>query len=266
MSLLAPVKHALAAVLATAHDTLTTLGADPGSALTWLACVGVVVVLVRTAMLPFVVHGVRQAHAGSRARPHLREVAERYRGRTDAESVRAMVQERRAVSAEHGVSRLGCLPLLVQLPVWIGLYHLLSDVASGSAVGAMTPALVTSLGSASVLGVPLATHGYLGSGAAHLVVVAGLAALAATLSFVTQRFFVLPNTVTDGMPEAMANAQRVMPTLSALGIALSAGVVPVALLGYWVMSSTWTLAQSAVVARWFATPGSAAAQRAALRA
>lgn len=265
MSLLDPIKHALAGVLAASHEALTSLGAPSGAALTWLACVAVVVVLVRTAMLPFVVHGVRQAHAGSRARPHLREVTERYRGRTDAESVRAMVEERRRISAEHGVSRLGCLPLLVQLPVWVGLYHLLSDVASGSAVGAMSPALVSSLGGASVLGVSLAEHGYLGSGAEHLVVVAGLAAVAAALSYVTQRFVVLPNTVTEGMPEAMASAQRLMPTLSAAGIALSAGVVPVALLAYWVMSSTWTLGQSAVVARWFATPGTEAARRAALR-
>lgn len=266
MSLLDPFTHALATVLATAHTTLDSLGAAPGSALTWLACVAAVVVLVRVAMLPFVVHGVRQAHAGSRARPHLREVAERYRGRTDAASVRAMVEERRAVSADHGVSRLGCLPLLVQLPVWVGLYHLLSDVASGSAVGAMTPALVSSLGGASLLGVSLAAHGYVGSGAAHLAVVAGLAAVAAVLSYVTQRFVVLPNTVTEGMPEAMASAQRLMPTLSALGIAVSAGIVPVALLAYWVMSSSWSLAQSAVVARWYPTPGTEAAARAALRA
>jgi len=40
-------------------------------------------------------------------------------------------------------------------------------------------------------------------------------------------------------------------------------VVPVALLVYWVCSSRWTLVQSAVVWRWFPTPGSAAATRAA---
>lgn len=266
MSLLAPVKHALAAVLAAAHDALTSLGAPPGGALTWLLCVTAVVVLVRTALLPFVVHGVRQAHAGARARPHLRELSERYKGRTDPDSIRQMMEERRLLSAEHGVSRLGCLPLLLQLPVWIGLYHLLSEVASGTAVGAMGPGLVASLGSASVLGVSLAAHGYLGSGLAHLAVVAGLAAVAATLSFVTQRFFVMPNTVVDGLPEAVATAHRVMPALSAAGIVVSAGVVPVALLAYWILNSGWTLGQSAVVARWFPTPGTEAARRAALRA
>ena len=36
MSLLAPISHALAAVLATAHDTVAALGADPASGATWL--------------------------------------------------------------------------------------------------------------------------------------------------------------------------------------------------------------------------------------
>ena len=261
MSLLAPIKHALAAVVAAAHDGLTALGAPPDSGTTWLLCVAAVVVLVRGAMLPFVVHGVRQAHAASRARPHLREVADRYRGRTDADSVRSMLGERRQVSDEHGVSRLGCLPLLLQLPVWLALYHLLADVASGTAVGAMGPDLVSSLGSASVLGVSLSAHGYLGAGGAHLAVVAGLAVTAATLSFTTQRFFVAPNTVIDGMPEAVVTAHRWMPVLSAAGLLVAGGVVPVALLAYWILNSGWTLGQSAVVAQWFPTPGTAAAAR-----
>ena len=55
--------------------------------------------------------------------------------------------------------------------------------------------------------------------------------------------------------------QRIMPVVSAGGLLLAGGVVPVALLVYWVCSSTWTLGQSAVVARWFPTPGTAAAAR-----
>jgi YidC/Oxa1 family membrane protein insertase len=261
VSLLEPVQHALAAVLAATHHALTALGAPPDAAGTWVAGIAALVVLVRLALLPLVVHGVRQAHAAARARPHLRGLAERYRGRTDVDSVRELLAERRAVSAEHGVSRLGCLPVLLQLPVWLGLYHLVANVASGTAVGAMDGDLVSSFGAATLLGVSLAGHGYLGSGAAHLAVVAGLALTAAGLSYVTQRWVVAPNTALDGMPEAMAAAQRVMPVVSAGGLLLAGGVVPVALLVYWVCGSTWTLAQSAVVTRWFPTPGTPAAAR-----
>jgi YidC/Oxa1 family membrane protein insertase len=261
MSPLEPISHALAAVLAATHHILDALGAPPDAAGTWLLGIASLVVLVRLALLPLVVHGVRQAHAAARARPHLRRVAERYQGRTDAESLRAHMDERRAVSAEHGVSPLGCLPVLVQLPVWLSLYHLVGDVASGAAVGAMGPGLVSSLGAASVLGVSLAGHGYLGSGGVHLAVVAGLALTAAAISYVTQRFVVAPNTPVDGLPEAVLAAQRIMPVMSAGGMLVAGGVVPVALLVYWVCSSTWTLGQSAAIARWWPTPGTAAAAR-----
>lgn len=261
MSFLDPFSHALAAVLAAAHDGLTDLGADPAAGGTWLLCVAAVVVTLRIALLPAVVHGVRQAHAAARARPHLQDLASRLGDRPDADSLRRHLAERRRVSAEHGVSRLGCLPVLLQLPVWLALYHLLSDVASGTAVGAMGPGLVSSLGAASVLGVSLAGSGYLGGGPVHLAVVTGLALTAATLSYVTQRWVVASNTLTEGLPEALVSAQRMMPALSALGLVVAGGVVPVTLLAYWVCNSAWTLGQSAVVARWFPTPGTAAAAR-----
>lgn len=258
MSLLDPISHALAAVVATAHTGLTSLGADPGAGTTWVLCVAAVVVTVRLALLPLAVQGVRLAHASARARPHLKELTARYKGRRDPDSLRALAEERKRISAEHGVPRLGCLPLLLQLPVWISLYHLVSDVAAGSPVGAMDAGLVASLGAASLVGVPLAERGYLGGGAGHLAVVVVLVLLAGGLSFVTQRFLVLPNTLSADLPEAMASAQQVMPLLSALGMAVAATVVPAALLVYWVLNATWTMGQSAVVWRYFPTPGSPA--------
>jgi YidC/Oxa1 family membrane protein insertase len=169
--------------------------------------------------------------------------------------------ERRRIAAEHGMPRLGFLPMLVQIPIWLALYQLLADVAAAVPVGAMSPELVGSLGAATLLGVPLAERGYLGFGATHFAVVAGLAVVAAGLAYVTQRYLVSTNTVTDGLPEAMAKAQQLMPVLSALGLIVAGGVVPVALLAYWVCNSVWTLGQSAVIWRWFPTPGSRAAGR-----
>lgn len=261
MSLLDPLIHVLAAVLAGAHTLLAHLGADPGSGPTWLLAIAAVVVVVRVTLLPLTVHGVRLAHAAAAARPHLQGLADRYRGRTDPESIRELMAERRRVGAEHGVSRLGCLPVLAQLPIWLGLYRLLAEVAGGHAVGAMTATLVVSLGGATVLGVELAERGYLGASPVHVGVVAGLAGVAAALSYATQRWFVLPNTVTDAMPASMVQVQQLLPAVSAAGLLVAAGVVPVALLAYWVCSSLWTLGQAAVIWRFFPTPGSAAALR-----
>jgi YidC/Oxa1 family membrane protein insertase len=261
MSVLDPLSHALAAVIATSHAGLTAVGADPAGGVTWVLCIAAVVVAVRLAMLPVTVHGVRQAHAAARARPQLHELTERFRGRKDPESLRLLAEERRRIAAEHRLSPWGCLPVLAQLPVWVALYHLVGNVAAGVPVGAMHPGLVASLGAATVLGIPLAGRGYLGGGLTHLAVVAGLAGAAACLSYVTQRYLVAPNSVLTDLPPAVARVHQLMPALSAVGLLVVAGAVPVALLVYWVCNSTWTLGQSAVVWRWFPTPGSPAAAR-----
>ena len=262
MSVLDPVSHALAALIAAAHVGVTSLGADPAAGTTWLLCIAAVVVAVRVALLPLVAHGVRLAHASARARPQLNDLVERYRNRKDPESARRFINERRRIATEHGMPRLGCLPMMLQLPIWLALYQLLADVAAGASVGAMTPELVGSLGAATLLGVPLAERGYLGAGAEHFAVVAGMAVVAAALAYVTQRYLVATNTVTDGLPEALARAQQLMPAVSALGLIVAGGVVPVALLAYWLCNSVWTLGQSAIIWHWFPTPGSPAAARA----
>ncbi len=265
MSVLDPLSSALASVVAATHSGLSSLGADPAAGTTWLLCIAAVVTVVRVALLPLVIHGVRLARASARARPELQDLAKRYRNRKDPESMRAFLGERRRVAAEHNVSRLGCLPLVVQLPIWLALYHLLAAVAAGEPVGAMGPDLVASLGAATLLGVPLAERGYFGAGWTHLAVVAGLACAAAAVAYVTQRYFVAPNTVLSDLPEVMSRTQHLMPAASAVGLMVAAGVVPVALLVYWVWSGAWTMGQAAVVWRWFPTPGSPAAGRRAGR-
>ena len=265
MSVLTPLSHALAAVVAAAHAGLTSLGADPASGLTWVLCIAAVVVVVRVALLPLAVHGVRVAHATARARPQMRELTERYRATKDPVSLRVFTEERRRIAAEHDMPRWGALPLLVQVPVWLALYHLMASVSAGTSVGALGSGLVASLGAATLLGVPLAERGYLGGGGTHLAVVAGLAVTAAFLSFATQRYLVAPNSVLDGVPEAVSRVQHLVPMISAVGLLVAGGFVPVALLVYWVCNSAWTLGQSAVVWRWFPTPGTPAAARASVR-
>ncbi|KQO42775.1 membrane protein insertase YidC [Aeromicrobium sp. Leaf245] len=263
--MLDPLKHVLSTLMSTAHALAENLGADPGGAVGWCLSIAAIVVVVRGLLLPLTVHQVRNARRMAVARPHLQEIAQRYKGRTDPDSVRAMMEERRALSAERGVSRLGCLPVLVQLPVWFALYHLISDVAAGSAVGSMDADQVALFDRAQLFGAGLADSGVLGQDGPHLAVVLTLAVVAAAVSFATQHFFAMPNTTTDGMPEAVQQATRLMPTLSSVGLLAAGAFVPVGLLVYWVFSQVWTLGQSFVVWRWFPTPGTRAAERSSAR-
>ena len=266
MSVLAPLSHALAAVLAGAHHVLSFVGPN----VSWLLAIAAVVVLVRLALLPLTIRGVRHSHAAARARPQLQALTKKYAKKNSSKSpsqadVMAMMEERRKINEEHGVPRFAMLAAFAQLPIFLALYHLLSDVSRNNAVGAMNDSLVSSLGAATFLGTPLTGHGYLSGDTTHLVITLGLAATAAAVSYLSQRLWVLPNMVRADLPESMVRMQELMPVISAGGMLLAGSSVPLALLVYWVISGLWTAGQASVIHRWFPTPGSPAAARAEKR-
>lgn len=257
-TLVAPLETLIAWPLAAAHQLAVSAGLSPGPA--WAGAIAALVVVVRLALLPVVVRQVRIAHAGARARPVITEITARYAGRTDPESVRAQLAEIQAARAEHGAS-LGCLPALAQGAVLFGLYRLLTDLAAGRAVGAMSSELVASARSAQLGGVSLpdlmSTLGPSGAG----VAVAALALGAAAANFVTIRWISRPNLPDDALTGPAARLTGVLPWVAAIGLAVSAPLVPAGVLAYWFVSSLWTAAQTAAVVRWAPTPGTAAYRR-----
>ncbi|WP_226345446.1 membrane protein insertase YidC [Agilicoccus flavus] len=260
-AVLAPFESAVSSVLAAAHTALTSLGLAPGSGLAWVAAVVVLVAVVRAVTLPLVVHQIRSGRALARARPHLSALAQRYRGRTDVDSMRAYRAEMLAVRREHGAGGLGCLPLLLQIPVMFALYRVLLAVSHHESVGAMTPDLVRLADAARLGGVSLGdtvTAALAGGRPGTLAAMAALVVAAAALTYVTQRFFVLPGLNLADAPESMAAVQRMLPAVSALGIVVGAGAVPAGILVYWVATNAWSLAQQAGINRWAPTPGSPA--------
>ncbi|GAB3447445.1 hypothetical protein GCM10027517_31290 [Phycicoccus ginsengisoli] len=261
-----PVSHVLAAVLAGAHTLATSLGLAPGSAGAWLAALALLVVAVRGVTVPLVVRGVRDSHARAHARPQLLALQARYAGRLDAEGLRRLRAERKAVHAEHGVASWGLAPALLQLPLLLALYRVVSQVTAGHPLGALDAGLVASAASASVLGVHLSSRlGQLPSHPQGLVLLAAVALGSALLSWATSRWFTVPMTDPTGQPELLVAAQRWLPAAGAVGVLAAAWVVPAGLVAYWFLSNLWTFAQQGLVWRFAPTPGSPAAQRRAAR-
>ncbi|MGO4597395.1 membrane protein insertase YidC [Terrabacter sp. 2RAF25] len=260
-TLLSPVVSAAASVLAATHTVAGALGLAPGSAGAWPLAIALLVVAVRVALLPFVVHGVRSAHARARATLQLRALQQTYAGRRDLESLQRMRLAQKEIHAEHGVSSWSFAPMLLQLPLVYALYRVVSDLASGHGVGALDAGLVASAGAASVVGLHLTSRvgTTLATNLPGGLVLVALALVAAGLAFATQRFLVLPATDLTGQPGAMVSVQRAMPWLSASGVLVGAAFVPAGLLVYWVLTNAWTFAQQAVITRVAPTPGSPAA-------
>jgi YidC/Oxa1 family membrane protein insertase len=267
-ALLSPVTNAVAAVLAATHDAVGALGLTPGSAGAWLLAVLLLVVAVRTVLLPVTIHGVRSSHARAHAAPQLRELRQRYAGSRDLEQLTAMRAEQKAIHAEHGVSGWSLAPALLQLPLFYALYRVVSDLTAGHSVGALDAGLVASASAASVAGLHLTSHlgPTLGSSLPAGLVMVAVALGAALLSLLAQRWFVLPTTNVADLPEGMATVQRLMPWLGAVGVLAAAAFVPAGLIVYWLLNNAWTFAQQGLIWRFAPTPGSPAAARREARA
>lgn len=76
-------------------------------------------ILVRIAILPLTAQQQRSAKAMQELQPELKKLQDKYKN--DREK---LAQEQMALYREHGVNPLGgCLPLLIQFPILIGLYQ-----------------------------------------------------------------------------------------------------------------------------------------------
>ncbi len=260
-----PFETVTSHLLVAVHAGVTGLGADPASVGAWtLALVGVVVV-VRLAMAPLVVRQVRTSQRMAALTPQLRAVRERYRGRTDASSLASMRAESAAVTAGAGANPLGCLPAMVQLPVLLSLFRVLSGAAHGEAVGAMTSGLVAQLDAASLGGASLAAT-WATSGVSAMFA-AGLMAVMAAAVWFQQRRQLARNTSEAALEGVAGSSARAMVWLLPLLVVVPGVSVPLGVLLYWTLSSLWSLGQAGALLRWMPTPGTpAAAARDARRA
>ena len=82
--------------------------------------------LVRILFLPMSIHQQKLQIKGAKLRPRIAIIEKKYEGRTDPEARQQMQSEIMDLQQKEGYSPLsGCLPLLLQFPVIIGLYQII---------------------------------------------------------------------------------------------------------------------------------------------
>jgi YidC/Oxa1 family membrane protein insertase len=255
-TLLSPFEFAISHVLVSAHHLLAAAGLPAAGGFTWVASVAILVVVVRSALLPLVIRQVRMAHRLAAAAPRLQQVRERYRGARDQESLIRFHAEKQAVYAEAGARPLGCLPVLAQVPVLLALFRVLDGAAHGRVVGAVTPSLVAQLDSATLAGASLA-DGVRDSGSASMVALALTVVMAGAL-WAAQRQQVTRNVTPEALDGPAGMAQRASIWLLPATAVLSGFVLPIGVLVYFACTNVWSLVQQVALIRWMPTPGSPA--------
>src|SRR3990172_7715866 len=88
-------------------------------------------IIVRALMLPLTMRQLKTTKAMKQLQPKLKEMQKKY-----AKDKQRLAQETMKLYKEQGVSPLGgCLPMLVQLPIWFALYQTIIQALSATPEG-----------------------------------------------------------------------------------------------------------------------------------
>ncbi|MFW0783723.1 membrane protein insertase YidC [Gordonia sp. CPCC 206044] len=254
------------------HITPDTPG---GNGIAWALSVVFLVFTLRAILFKPFVKQIRTTKKMQEINPQLQAIRKKY-----AKDRVKMTEEMQKLQKEHGFNPLlGCLPMLLQIPVFIGLFHVLRSfnrMATGMgqlgmsaeetrSLGnyAFSPELVQNFLDARLFGVPLSSfitepiaefQAFVEPGSPIdftrtqiIIVVIPMMIIASIATHMNSRASVARQ------PEAaLENPQtRMMNTLALyvfpLGILVTGAFFPVAILLYWMSNNLWTYGQQHIV-------------------
>jgi YidC/Oxa1 family membrane protein insertase len=263
VSLLLPLRQAVAWVLAACHDLATGVGLDPAGGAAWAVAIVGLVVAARLLLVPLVVRQVRAAHALALLQPDLQRVRRRYQGRTDLDSLRAARAEQRAVMRAAGARPAAAfLPALLQAPVLLSLYTVISGIPRHETVGALDAGLVGQADAAHLLGAGLSDTVLSSAGGTAVAVSVALVVVMAAAQALTQWLALRnrPPADADGdLGAAVGSAMRAMVWLLPLTVGFTALHLPLGVVLYWATSALWSAGQQLLVNRFLPHPALARA-------
>lgn len=266
-TLLTPIKWVIEAILVGFHWLLTTLGMDGDAGLTWVLSIVGLVLIVRAALIPIFVRQIKSQRKMLEVAPQLKKIQDKYRGKRDQFSREAMQRETMELYRKAGTNPFAsCLPLLIQMPIFFGLFSVLNEARGDRAgVGLLSQELSDSFYNASLFDVAplrLSIQSALAESPVNwvVIVIAVVMVLLMTGSqFFTQLQLMSKNQSPEMKESPMYRQQRILLYILPLVFAFSGFAFPIGVMFYWLTSNFWTLVQQWLVIRTMPTPGSEAA-------
>ncbi|MEU7993043.1 membrane protein insertase YidC [Rothia amarae] len=262
-----PFQWIVSAVLWVFHTIFTAIGMDPASGLTWvLAIIGLTLVM-RTLTIPLFLKQIKSMRGMQELQPELAKLQKKYKGKTDQLSRQAMAQEQMELYRKTGSNPLAsCLPILVQMPIFFGLFRVLNGVPTAAAnnegILVLTPQMVKQFHDTFIFNqVPLfSTMMKPGDGNhAMTIAVAAILVILMTLSmFYSQKQLGAKNMSDAAKESPMYRQQQIMLYVFPLIFLISGINFPIGVLVYWTISNFWSVGQQWWVIRNNPTPGSQA--------
>ncbi|MDJ0333688.1 membrane protein insertase YidC [Salinibacterium sp. G-O1] len=268
-TILWPIKWVIEAILVLFHTVLEGAGLDGDAGLTWVLSIVGLVLVVRAALIPIFVKQIKSQRRMLEVAPQIKKIQDKYKGKKDQFSREAMSRETMAMYKKTGTNPLSsCLPLLLQMPIFFGLFSVLNnaqhvnpDGSRNPAVGLLTPELSESFGTSSLFGIaPLHLAISTAEGNVAVIIIAVIMVILMTGSqFITQLQIMSKNQSAEMKASPMYKQQRILLYLLPLVFAFSGFTFPLGVMFYWLVSNFWTMGQQFLVIRNMPTPGSEAA-------
>ena len=260
MDLLWPIKWLVELVLVSFHTLFTAMGLQPTSGISWVLAVVGLVLVVRAALIPVFVKQIKSQRNMMLVQPELKKLQDKYKGKTDRDSRERMAREQMDLYKRTGSNPLSsCLPLLLQMPIFTGLFFVLNDAGNNkSGVGLLTQEMAISFSQAEIFGAKLSDT-FFGSDLINVKIIAGIMIVAMTASqFITQKQIMTKNQNPDVQNSQFMQTQKILLYVLPFVFLISGVSFPLGVMTYWLVSNFWTMGQQFLVIRNMPTPGSIA--------
>ena len=250
-----PLYWVCSVVLTGFHDLLS-LVFPSGSGASWVLSIVGLTLVVRAALIPLFVKQIKSSRNMQLIQPRVRELQKKY-----GHDRERLAQETMALYKETGTNPFSsCLPILVQMPIFLALFRIIDQAAKGIGHGVLTTEEAVSFANATLFGVPISRTFINAGGDIGVQILAAALVVAMTITtFTTQRQLMSKNMPPDALTGPYAQQQKVLLYVLPLVFAVGGVAFPIGVLVYWTTSNLWTMCQQFYVIRRNPAPGTPAA-------
>lgn len=254
--IMTPLYYAISVVLVGFHSFLSNLGMDPKGGAVWALSIIGLTLVIRAALIPLFVKQIKSSRNMQLIQPKVKELQKKFGH--DREKLAA---ETMKLYKETGTNPFAsCLPILIQMPIFLALFRLLNQAAKETGHGVLTTDLATSFGSAKLFGtIPISATFLKADGNMTVQVFAAILVLGMTATtFLTQRQLMSKNMPADALSGPYAQQQKLLLYVLPVVFAVGGIAFPIGVLLYWTTSNLWTMSQQFYVIRNNPAPGTPA--------
>ena len=243
-TMMAPLYWAVSWIMSSFHSLYASfLGAENGWS--WALAIISLTVVIRTALIPLFVRQIRSSRNMQLLQPQMKVLQEKY-----GHDRERLGQETMKLYKDEGVNPMAsCLPLVLQMPIFIALYQVLWQASQGQAIGVLSVQQSELLRNATIFGAKLSgifwpmTAGF---GATQILCAVLVLSMTAVL-FITQLQLMRKNMPPEALTGQFAQQQKIMLYVFPFMYLFMGVNIPVGVLLYWLVSNAWTMTQQYIL-------------------